>query len=311
MISILVSTYNYDCYRLVCDLHSQCKQLGHPFEILVGDDHSRDQLTVISNRKISELSDCHYFYSSENSGPARNRNMLAEKSKGEWLIFIDSDAKVDNPHFIKNYVDSIGVADVVVGGVKTPILSNDEIVTTCITADLGALHSKFIVNRTLRYKYERNADKIRSAANRSVNPYHNMSSFNFMISKSAFMAVKFDEQCREYGFEDTLFGAELQRKGLTIKHIDNQLLHMGIDTNEKFLEKTQISLRSLKSLGDKMKGYSKVYDMACRLRSNHMAWSVKLMYLLSKKLLEINLLSKKPSLFVFSFYKLGFFLCLK
>lgn len=311
MISILISTYNYDCYRLVYDLHLQCESLGKPYEILVGDDYSRDQLSVISNIKISELNCCKYFRSEKNHGPAVNRNMLAEKSNGDWLLFIDCDAKVDCPHFISNYFDAIGKADVVIGGVKTPYLSPEEVISTCITADLGALHSEFTVNRSLRYKYEHNADKTRSAAHRNINPYKSMSSFNFMISKSVFMKIKFNEQCREYGFEDTLLGAELQREGISVIHIDNPLLHMGIDTNECFLKKTQTSLLSLNMLGDKMKGYSKVYDTAAKLRSVHIAWIVKLIYKLSKKLLKHNLLSKKPSLFVFSFYKLGFFLCLK
>lgn len=310
MISILISTYNYNCYRLVCDLQRQCTALGCDFEILVGDDASRDQLSKVMNMKVKELDGCQYLPSEKNVGLASTRNRLAEASRGDWLIFLDSDAEVCSDDFVKMYVDSQDKADVIVGGIKTPELNRDEVCSVCETADLGALHSHFVVNRTLRYKYERKADEMRAASVRSLRPYSQMSCFNVMMRRSAFMEIKFDEHCKEYGYEDALFGADLARRGVSILHIDNPLIHRGIDTNDVFLKKSETALRTLKSLDGRMAGHSNVENMAIKIKKLHLAWAVQLLYSMSKGMLRRNLLSQHPSLFLFSLYKLGYFMSL-
>lgn len=310
-LSILISTYNENCFQLVSALQRQCEQAAVAYEILVGDDHSRDQVSLIANRKISELPHCTFIDSDVNRGQARNRNILAERAQGEWLLFIDSDAKVFTSDFVARYVDAMGKADVVVGGLLTPELTPEQLDSHCITAALGAQPRPFRVRRTLRYKYERNADKTRSAHYRTMHPFDKFTAFNAMVRRTTFVSVRFDEDCHQYGYEDTLFGYDLQRAGATMFHIDNPLLHMGIDTNEEFLRKTETSLHTLLALEEKTNGCSRLEQTAQKCGRYHLAWLVRLCFKASKPLLRSNLLGRNPSLFLFSFYKLGFFLCLK
>ena len=116
MLSILIPTRDYTCYQLVADLHEQAEGLGIPYEILVAEDGSRSQVNIIANHKITELSHCRHIVNKENVGPANIRNLLAREAAYGWIIFIDSDAKVEKEDFLSTYYQHIGKADVVVGG---------------------------------------------------------------------------------------------------------------------------------------------------------------------------------------------------
>ena len=124
------------------------------------------------------------------------------------------------------------------------------------------------------------------------------------------MKIRFDNDCHEYGYEDALFGMELKARDISVLHIDNPLLHMGIDKNDVFLRKTETSLRTLKSLRSKMNGGSKVDRTYMRLQSFHLLWMVRLFHHCFSPLIRKNLLSSNPSLFWFNVYKLGYYSCL-
>ena len=99
----------------------------------------------------------------------------------------------------------------------------------------------------LRWTYGMRCE-IRSAAERNKQPNAQFSTFNFLIQKELFSEIRFNELLRNYGHEDTLFGFELRKKGITITHIDNPLYHVGIDTNKVYLEKTREGVENLKIL---------------------------------------------------------------
>ena len=54
MLSILIPTYNYDCYDLVKELHRQATELNIEFEIIVADDCST--INIANNKKINTFS---------------------------------------------------------------------------------------------------------------------------------------------------------------------------------------------------------------------------------------------------------------
>lgn len=292
MLSILIPTYNHTCYQLVADLHKQAEQLDIPYEILVAEDGSRSQVSIIANHKMEELSHCRHLIEKENRGPAEIRNYLARLAMYEWIVFIDSDAQVEDEGFLQRYADCIGQADVVVGGLKHPAENSNP-------------------NVSLRFKYEKGADLHRSAAERSLHPYRQFSTFNFMMRRSTFLCILFDKNCREYGYEDALFGVELQQRGIGILHIDNPLIHLGLDTNEAFLRKSETALRTLKALNGKMEQHSRVGQTYARLRQRHLTGAMRLFFRLFRPLMRHNLLSKHPSLFLFSLYKLGYYTSLE
>lgn len=293
MLSILISTYNYDCNVLIRSLHRLCIRSGIVFEIIVGDDASTDAYAVEHNSQAcAELTCCTFMHYDHNIGQASSRNKMAEAAKYEWLLFIDTDAQVASDDFIDKYVSAMPQCDAICGGLKHPDNFNDS-------------------GRELRYRYEKKADLKRSASERNKHPYNQFTAFNFLIRKSVFMSVRFNENCHEYGYEDALFGVELMKRNITLLHIDNPLIHTGIDTNEAFIRKSETALCTLYSLNGKMQGYSRVESMADKVESMHLKSLALVLYRCFYSAMRRNLLGHKPSLLIFSLYKLGYFLNLK
>lgn len=291
MLSILIPTYNYDCIRLVRDLHAQAECLAIEYEIIVADDASSVEAYKEKNREINTLSHCRFMELLENVGRSRIRNRLADEARGEWLLFMDADAEVISECFIADYLKHTDV-DVVCGGLcHAETLPSPEV--------------------SLRYAYEKRADERRTAWYREKNPYNHFTPFNFMIRREEFQSIRFSEQILEYGHEDTLFGIMLDKKKANIRHIDNPLRHVGLESNKIFIEKTRAALRNLVQLEDSMQGYSlllKLHGVFHRLGIDGcMArWFVR-----REAWLFTRLTMPTPSLLLFFTYKLGYYCHLK
>ena len=87
MLSILIPTYNYDCYDLVYELHRQATELNIEFEIIVADDCSNTELSRL--QLINQLSNSKLIKPQHNLGRAKIRNFLADKSHYNYLLFLD------------------------------------------------------------------------------------------------------------------------------------------------------------------------------------------------------------------------------
>lgn len=291
-LSILIPTYDYTCYKLAYDLHEQAERLGITYEIIVAEDGSKSPVTIIANHKITDLGNCKHYIRKDNLGQAASRNELAEMAQYEWLLFIDSDAKVDKADFLSTYLNNMDKGEVIFGGLH----HQDE---------------NYDPNRTLRFKYEKQADAHRSAEERNRQPYSHFTFFNLLVKKSTFLKIKLDKACTQYGYEDALFGVELKKCNIPIVHIDNPLLHSGLDTNESFINKSETAIRTLIGLKGRMDGHSHVENTYNKLKSLHLAWLVKVLFFIFKRPIKCNLMSKNPSLFLFSIYKLGYYTSLK
>lgn len=294
-ISVLIPTYDYKCYTLVYDIKKQLDVSETEYEIIVIDDGGRDQVCAIANHKINELDNCRYIHRKNNVGRAENRNNLVSMSRGNWCLLIDSDAKIVSDDFIANYIKAINDnpnVDIIDGDLINPV----------------ALPSPEV---TLRYTYEKNAESKRTSILRQQCPFERFSTFNVMIRKSALEEVPFDVKCAEYGYEDALLGIEMWKRGKKILHINNPLMHLGFEKNEVYLAKVEASLRTLKKLGCKMSDHTTIGRFSASLDRRHLTPLVKIAYKISRLYLRKNILGKKPNLRLFSFYKLGYYLCLK
>lgn len=294
MLSVLIPTYNYTCYQLVSDLQKQLEDSGEQYEVIVADDGSRDQVSIIANLKINDLKNCRYIRRRENIGRAAIRNFLVSEAKGEWLLFMDSDARVISKDYITTYINAIKKSEglqIIIGGLKhTDHLPSPDV--------------------SLRYYYEKEADSHRSAAERQQHPFQHLTTFNLCILRSVMLHTPFDEDCREYGYEDALLGIELEKNGAKVLHIDNPLEHLGLEPNEKYLAKVETALCTLKTLGNKMVPYSHVGQATTKARKWCIALPIIMIFHILRPLLRRNLMSEKPNLKVLAFYKLGYFLSL-
>ena len=284
-LSVLVPTYNCDCSQLVRQLQQQLPQDG---EIIVGDDCSTDRNIIQKNSDATILPGCRFFQPEHNLGRAGIRNALAREAKGEWLLFIDADAEVRSASFIAEYLTATqgAMVNVVCGGT-------------------GNLPQCPRPKARLRYDYEVAAEKRLTLEHRRRHPYAQFTTFNFLIRRDLFLSIGFDERCKEYGHEDTLFGLELKRRGIAVHHIDNKLTHLGLEDADVYLAKTETALRSLASMEIEQRQHVRVSALALRLKHWHLLGLVRILYIICKPLLRANLLGEHPNQKLFAFYKLG------
>lgn len=288
-LSILIPTYNHVCTELVESLQAQASSLPNlEYEILVADDGSTDEYTIEENRIINQLDNCRYIERETNVGRAAIRNFLAQQAKHPWLLFIDSDLKVDNPLFIKKYIQSEG--KVMVGGLK-----------------IGGNPNELAHN--LRYKYEKACEKQHDYLHRKEIGNKEFRTTNFLIYKEIMNICPFDEDFHYYGYEDVLFGKNICNKGYTIIHIDNPILLDVYETNYHFIQKTEEACRTLYQFRKELKGYSKLIDYSEAINRmliikpllNHLFPLVGLH-------IKARLTGNNPSVFLLNIYKLLYYI---
>ena len=289
MLSILIPTYNYNVFKLVDVLYNQAKEAKIEFEIIVLDD--RSQKFHSENNKINEYQFCTYEILKVNVGRSAIRNLLAKKAAFDNLLFLDSDTIPINNNFISNYLLQITKAEKIVSG--------------------GILYSKLKPRESqlLRWKYGNSREAL-SAKNREKNPYLRLLTLNFMIKKTVFEKVSFNESIPNLRHEDTLFSYELKNNNIRVEHIENPVYHLGLDEFEIAIKKENESLIALKFLienkliPDDYIGLSKLFY---RLKKMQLLFILKVFYKITKPMLLKNLASKNPSLFIFDLYRLCYF----
>jgi glycosyltransferase involved in cell wall biosynthesis len=290
-LSILIPVYNWDCTQLIKDLHFQGLVLDIPYEIIVADDCSTDKAILEKNRIVVESHEnCRFFALPHNIGRAAIRNFMADESRYDKLLFLDCDSAVKDKKFLKKYVEQADKASVVCGGVIHP----DEIPQKGVE---------------LRYLYEKSAAFERSAGFRSQNPYLRFTSFSFLIDKSVFMSVRFDESYVRYGYEDVQFGHELEKRGISILHIDNPMAHLGLECSEAYLNKTRQAVQNAFDHKSEIGDSSKLLTHYNKVLKWKMRWFFRFFWTFFQKGMEKNLLGPKPKLRIFSLYKLCY-ICL-
>lgn len=290
MLSICIPVYNYDVVPLVNSLVN-CIKEEDDIEILVADDGSLSEFKN-RNKSIESLERVHYIERSENSGRSAIRNFLAENASKEYLLFIDADSCIADCSFIEKYQRALASSDVVCGG----------------TSYHEKPHDKDLL---LRYVFGINREA-RPVEERQNFPFRSFSAHNFCIKRSLFMDHPFDEQIKSYGHEDTLLGLSLKKRGVHIMHIDNPLIHIGLEPALEFIDKTNTGLENLiLLLGNRpelneMAEEVKVLRYFFTLKSLGLIKVGAFFYSVFKKKLLKNLTGDNPSLFYFDLYKLTY-----
>ncbi len=292
MLSILVPSYNHDLTDLVEGLQLQASESGIVYEILIIDDASAEGFRS-RNQSLSELSQVRYLQLDENVGRSRIRNMLAEEARFENLLFIDADAQIIRDDFLSIYIGKLGADQVICGG-------------TAYQADPPCDSAYF-----LRWYYGRKREE-RSIHIRSRDQYSAFSSFQFVATKTVLEQVPFDNDLKAYGHEDTVFGLALEKKGIPVIHIDNVLVHEGLEPSDEFLDKTRQGLRNLKFLVDE--GRYSGLEQRVRILRKYQVISrfglqsfLKWFHGITAGWLLKKLNGQKPRLWAFDLYKICYY----
>lgn len=291
MLSILIPTYNYNVFPLVKEVSEQCIAEKISFEIIVLDDASQNFYT--ENNEINNLDNCSYSILNQNIGRSAIRNLLSTKASFDNLLFLDADVQIISNQFIKNYINFIRSNSnygVVYGGIVYQ-------------------ENKPNDNQLLRWIYGNKREAL-SAEKRNENVYVSFLTLNFLIKKEIFSSVSFNEDIPNLRYEDLLFSFDLMKNKISLQHINNQVVHNGIETSEVFMKKTNDSLKGLKFLLSKNylpADYAKISNIFNLLNQTKLLFLINFIYKMRKNSFEKNLLSSKPSLFIYDIYRLGYF----
>lgn len=292
-LSICIPVYNWDITKLVTELNQQAEKASFNVEILVFDDKSNAEFRNI-NRAVSNLNTVCYNELDKNIGRSRIRNLLVNSAKNQYVLLMDCDAEVTSQDYIEKYAKAANF-DVVVGG--TAYHTNPP-------------EPQYI----LRWKYGAERE-MRDAETRQQSPNSSFTPFNFMIRKEIFSIINFNENICGYGHEDTLFGWNLKQKAIEVKHINNPLIHIGLDKTDVFLSKTEESVRNIKLISDNLNDKNfddEVALLRClrQIEKYKIKQIVKISLNLLYPFLLKNLKSDKPNIRCFDLFKLKYLLSL-
>ncbi len=289
-------THNNVCVTLVEKLHRQCEKLaqeaanGFAYEIVVADDGSTDERSKARNRDINAIEHCRFIERETNVGRSRIRNFLAKESRGEWLLFLDSDVDVRHDSFVGLYLDS-QASTVAYGGVR-------------LKKNSAALHNN------LRFRYEQAEAYKHSVWARLRSEHKSFRTTNFMVRRDIMLDNPFDETITAYGYEDVLFGKCLCERNIPVAHIDNPVILVDFEPNTLFVEKTEESLRTLFQHRQDLAGYSTLLDGVGKMERWGLLKAMMLWHKIAGGMERRNLTGYNPSLLAYKLYKMGYYISL-
>ncbi len=282
MISVLIPIYNFDCTLLLQSLAMQAKRLGKEYEIIAFEDGSTSFLK--ENALASKLNNIKYSQRRNNVGRSAIRNILAKEARFDYLIFLDCDVTPAEDDFLLTYIQHIQQSknvDILYGG--RAVINEDNVKPerklNWLTCSFRETHKHFLSN-------------------------------NFLIRKEIFNNMSFNEELKGYGHEDTLFALDATDLGYDISYIDNPVCCQHLERNEDFLAKARASLKNISWIIDHYKRAERIrivsrYDS---LKSLKIDKAIAIVFISNREKLEKRII-KKPSLYLFDLYKLGY-LCM-
>ena len=292
MLSICIPIFNYDTTNLLNDLQVQISRVNIPVEIVCIDDCSASPF-VEKNKEICRKSGT-YIQLNCNIGRAKIRNLFLEHTKYEYLLFLDCDSVIVSSNFIQQYLNAITEGTTVICG--------------------GRIYSEErpVRQNHLRWQFGRKRESLQVDV-RCKHPNRSFMTNNFIINRKILTHIKFEERLEQYGHEDTLFGFQLKVNNICISHIDNPVLNGHLEHNAEFIAKTEHGLENLISiLGYVNQDCGYINDVALlnfyrQCRNKRLTPLITILFSASKSFLKTFLSTGFAGLWLFDFYKLGFF----
>lgn len=289
-LSICIPVYNFGVEDLIKTLHSEISTKQIDAEIIIIDDAStkvREQFQELEKycEKLIQLK--------KNQGRSKVRNLFIKYANGDYLLILDCDVKVENPNFVENYIQFLEEnpsVDLIYGGFT-------------ILDDVKNLRNYYSAEREI-------------STNFGKAPFETFKTANFIIKKEVFKKHPFNENLRQYGYEDYLFAKTLQNSSINYYFLDNSVVHQDYSSNKDYLEKIKQSMHSLHLLSSKVETKSTLEEMkllkaVTLLKKYRLQTLFNFYYSLIEKKIEKNLLSSNPSIRNLDLYKLGTFLKIK
>jgi glycosyltransferase involved in cell wall biosynthesis len=286
MLSVLIPIYNFDIRAFAKQLSDQAQSLEVEVEIICLDDKSDAHFNAL-HAELSAYPSVKYIASEVNLGRSAIRNNLASLARFENLLYLDCDGACVSEHYLKNYLNYLPNYDVIYGG-RVYQEDRPEDINYHFHWYCGTAREEIPVEI------------------RKEQPYKSFMTNNFLIRKEIYNKVMMDETIVGYGHEDTFFAIELKSIGFRIDHIDNPIKHIGIESTDVFLQKSENGVKNLAHLmrqnkvGDSIK-LVKYHRISTRFGLMPL---VKLFINFRMKAIEQHFKSAAPNLLWFDLWKL-------
>ncbi|WP_201981900.1 glycosyltransferase [Hymenobacter rubidus] len=289
-LSVLIPVFNWNVNELVASLVMQHADWPGPLEILLYDDGSWEEFRTL-NRPLAALPAVRYHELPRNVGRAAIRNQLAAAAQHGWLLLLDNDSLLPDAQFLARYAAARNRAAVLIGG-------------TCYEATPPADAAL-----QLRWLYGQ-AREARPAAVRQAAPYSQLTINNALIRADVFRQFPLDERLTGYGHEDTKFGVELAAAQVPVLHLDNPVLHAGLEPAAQFLQKSEQAVRNLAQVyrQDGLGTDARLLQTALRLRRLGLSGVASMGLAAAAPRLRRQLLSATPRLRALDLLKLHWLL---
>jgi glycosyltransferase involved in cell wall biosynthesis len=228
-LSVLIPVFNHDVAALVASLLAQAADWPGTLEIILLDDKSAADYQL-KNRVLASQPGVRYEELPANVGRAAIRNQLVARASHEWLLLLDNDSLLPDNRFLARYAQALAS-----NALETSLFIGGTMYAATPPAD-PALY--------LRWHYGRTRE-MRPAAARQRAPTSQLAINNALLKRELLQRFPLDERLSGYGHEDTRLGLELARAGVLVRHIDNPVLHDGLEPAAVFLEKSRQAVRNL------------------------------------------------------------------
>ena len=287
-LSVCIPVYNFDVQELVNSLKKEIRNTKLDAEIILIDDASTKDFVKV-NKSLKEVANL-FIFLKKNIGRSAIRNLFLKYASGDFLLFLDCDAKIISENFLQNYLQFIKEnqdAKVIFGGFEV---------------EQGAL--------TLRKKYSLEREII-PLEKRKLAPYSSFRGINFLVKKEILQQFPFDENLKNYGYEDLIFSKKLEQKKVFIHQIENPVLHSDEETTDIFLSKTKIAIQNLRKIHKNNPDFvedMKLIKVYQKIKDKRLLSVYKNFFKISKLFLINKLHQENPNLRYFDLYKLGLFI---
>ena len=296
-VSICIPVYNFPIGPLIAKLSKEISTDAIDAEIVLIDDASDLSFRNI-NGALTQKYPVNYIQLHENIGRSAIRNLFTKHVTSLLLLFLDCDVMPVSDRFISTYLSAAGKNKIVIcGGI-------------CYSPKPVADEKK------LHWKYGQMRESL-PAGMRNKEPYRSFLTGNFLVHKEILDTISFNEQLEGYGYEDTLYGIELERNKIELRHIDLPAEHLKLDTAEEFILKTENALKNLYSIFQSdvyhpgLKRHIKLIRAYGMLKKTGLTIPAYFMYNQFGKKIRRQLTSGNTSLGLLDLYKVLFFISLQ
>lgn len=235
-LSICVPTYKDDAQPLIESL----AQLPHAetCTLIIYDDGSNDQDMTKRHAEAIQTypGPARLVTCLDNYGRSHARNRLVARAEADWVLLLDADMLPDSDDFLTRYVEFI----------------ENNLPAGLIAGGFSLKQVKPGPKQKLHFAQAQLSDCV-PAKTRAKEPGRFVFTSNILVHKDVLEHVAFDENFSGWGWEDVDWGLRVAEH-YKITHIENTATHLGLEADNKLVQRFGTSGKNYGRLIEKHPG---------------------------------------------------------